>query len=330
MRREGAAVTERANAVHTGGTPAVSVRDLRVDRPDDAGRPLTVLSGVGFDVHPGEVVAVLGRPGAGVSTLLSTLTGRLVPAAGRVRLWGHDPAAAPEQAHRLVAAVPASAGLFARLSVRETLQLWGGLHPAPRDVDEVLALADLEGLGGVRAGRLHPSAAQRLLVAVAFVGGTPAVVCDEPPGGLLPRTGEALAALTRHAAADGTTVVLACARPAALAAVLDRVVLLRRGRVVTVAAPDDVVARHCPRGAATVLLADPDEASGLSGTAPGATFRRVPEGTLVEVPDCAPAQLAALTGSLHSVVDVGHRPGTLVDALRRATADRRSTTPDPR
>lgn len=318
--------TGRTQTVDTGtaGAAVVSVDDLRVDRPDDTGRPRTVLSGVGFEVRAGEVVAVLGRRGAGVSTLLAALTGRLVPTSGRVRLWGHDPAAAPEQAHRLVAAVPSGAGLFARLSVRETLQLWGGLHPAPRPVDEVVALAGLADVAEVRAGRLDPGAAQRLLVAVAFVGGTPAVVCDEPSGGLHPGTGEAVAALTARAAAEGTTVLLASAEPADVVGLVDRVVLLRRGRVVTVAAPGEVVARHCPHGAAAVLLADADEASGLSGLVPGATFRRVGGGMLVEVPDVAPDRLAALTRTLGSLVSVEHRPGTLADAVRRATADRRS------
>ena len=312
------AVTPRARA-------AVSARDLRVDGLDAAGEPTTSLSGVSFDVRPGEVVAVLGRRGAGVSTLLSTVTGRLVPAAGTVRLWGRDPAADAGQVHRLVAAVPPVAGLPPRLTVRESLQLWGDLHPAPRDVEEeVLALAGLQPLARVRAGRLDPGAAQRLLVAVAFVGGTPAVVCDEPAGGHAPGTGEAVAALAASAAAQGATVLLACAQPTDVVPVLDRVVLLRRGRLVTVAAPDDVVARYCPHGAASVLLADPDEASRLSGAAPGATFHRSGSGTLVEFPDLAAQELTTLTRTLGSLVRAQHRPGTLADAVRRATADRRS------
>jgi len=339
-------VTERTGRTHTVSTravrsgavrprtvrpavrTAVGVDDLRVDSLDDTGAPTTVLSGVTFDVLPGEVVAVLGRRGAGVSTLLSTVTGRLVPTAGTVRLWGHDPVADAGRLARLVASVPSGAGLFPRLTVRETLQLWGGLHDAPRDVDEVLALADLAPHARLRTGRLDPAAAQRLLVAVAFVGGTPAVVCDEPAGGPAPGTGEAVAALAASAAAQGATVLLASAQPTTVAPVLDRVVLLRRGRVVTVAPPADVVARYCPHGAASVLLADPDEASRLSGVAPGATFHRSGGGTLVEFPDLAPPELTALTGTLASVVRARHHPGTLADAVRRATADRRPVAGD--
>lgn len=304
------------------GTVAVGVRGVRVERHDGTG-PTTVLDDVTFDVRPGEVVAVLGRRGAGVSTLLAAVTGRLVPTAGHVQLWGHDPVREPDLVHRLVAAVPGRAGLFAHLTVRETLQLWGDLHPAPRDVGTVLALADLERLADRRAGALEKAAVQRLLVAVAFVAGTPAVVCDEPSGGVEPGTGAAVAALTAAAVADGTTVLLACSDPTDVVPHLDRVALLRRGRLVTVARPREVVARYSPHGAATVLLGDPAEATTLSSAAPGATFQRVPGGTLVEVPDCAPTQLAALTGRLGSVVRVRHHTGTLADAVRRATADRR-------
>ncbi|WP_167588155.1 ATP-binding cassette domain-containing protein [Kineococcus rubinsiae] len=310
-------------AVRSGEEPAptscaVALRGLGVSFGD-----VRVLDRVDLEVARGEVVGVLGRRGAGASTVLAAVAGLLAPTAGTVRVFGHDPAARPQVAHRLVSVLPERSGPFPRLTVEESLELWASLHAQPRPVADVLALAGLGAVAARRGGDLGTADAQRLLLAVTFVGGTPLVVLDEPPAGFVPPARAALAALVRDRAAAGGTVLLASRDAGQAADLCDRVAVLRRGRLAAVASPQQLVERYAPDGGAAVLVGDPAEASALSSAAPGATFQRGPAGTLVEVPGCDPGQLRSLLRGLASVLEVHHHEGTLADAVRRATADRR-------
>jgi len=290
----------------------VTLRGVRVDQLPDRGPSV---QDVDLDVRAGEVLVVVGRRGAGVSTLLEVLSGRRIPSAGQVRVTG------------AVAALPSHADLFEHLTVRETVQLWSALQGGHPRVVELLALADLTDVADRVVHSVGPTLRQRLGAVVTFAGAASTVVCDEPDGGLRPGTAEALGALAgRHRDAGGA-VVLAGGRPEvlhpAVVAVADRVLVLRRGRVVALASPADLIDRFAPRGAVTVLVDDAREAVELTSAVPGATFTRIGGPTRVDIPDCAPDRLDALTARLHTVLQVRRHDATLADAVRRATADRR-------
>jgi ABC-2 type transport system ATP-binding protein len=309
--------------------PVISLRGVRVEPPPeaDAGRA-PLLDDVALDVFAGEVVLVVGRRGSGVTTLLDVAAGRRRCSRGRVEVAGRPAGLDPAALADVVAVLPSHAALFDHLTVRETVGLWACLHPAPHDPAEVLALADLEDVADRAVRTIGHAAQQRLQLAVTFVGGKPVVVCDEPAGGSAPGTTDVLARLlTRHRALGGTALV-AGGPPDVLApavvAVADRVAVLRRGRVVAVASPAEVVERFVSYGAVEVVLADPAEAAALTSAVPGATFARVGDLTRVDLPDCAPDRLETLTGRLGSVVEVRHHDASLAHAVRRATADRRT------
>jgi ABC-2 type transport system ATP-binding protein len=285
-----------------------------------------LLEGVDLDVRAGEVLAVVGRRGAGTSTLLSVLAGGTRPTEGSVRVLGRDPGA------DTVATLPSHAALFDHLTVEETLSLWAALRSRPgAGTDELLALADLTDAARVLVRGLAHGERQRLQLAVTFAGGAPVVVCDEPAGGAAPGTAPALAALLRRHRADGGTAVVAGGRPevldavdgARLLAACDRVAVLRRGRLVAVAPAREVVERFASHGGVTALVADAVEASSLAATLPGATFRRVGDLTRVDVPDVSPDRWTALASGLRTLREVHHHDASLADAVRRATADRR-------
>jgi energy-coupling factor transport system ATP-binding protein len=77
---------------HPGGSFAVSCEGLTFSYPG-SGKP--ALSGISFELHPGEYVGVVGPNGGGKSTLVRLLNGLLRPDSGSVRVSGHDPATEP-------------------------------------------------------------------------------------------------------------------------------------------------------------------------------------------------------------------------------------------
>src|SRR3954468_8007220 len=82
-----------------------------------------VLHGVGFALRPGDVLALLGRNGAGKSTCISTIIGFLKPRSGEIRLFGESiESLSPERISKLgIGLVPQGRRIFPSLTVRENL-----------------------------------------------------------------------------------------------------------------------------------------------------------------------------------------------------------------
>ncbi len=125
----------RVQEIYTGtGTPDVTARS----RAGEAGAPVLkveglhtfygkshILNGAALEVREGEIVALLGRNGAGKSTFLKSVTGLVPPAGGTIHFAGRDIAGlpAPDIARAGVGYVPQGRGLFSGMSVRDNLAL---------------------------------------------------------------------------------------------------------------------------------------------------------------------------------------------------------------
>jgi energy-coupling factor transport system ATP-binding protein len=221
-----------ATAGDVRGDVLARVRGLRVGYG-----AVEVIRGVEVDVHGGEVVALMGRNGAGKSTLLRTLAGLLEPARGEVRIGGDEPrpgstaALCPQDADDLLFNETVEG------EVRATLVARG----EPGDAAPWLDALDIAGL----AAR-HPrdlSAGQRLLVAIASVAATDAILLllDEPTRGLDPPSKERLVSFVRAHARSGGAVVIATHDVELAAAVATRVVMLAGGEVIADGDPGPVL-----------------------------------------------------------------------------------------
>src|SRR3954467_10409950 len=101
-------------------SPLLSVKDLQAWYGESH-----ILHGVSFDVHQGEVVALLGRNGAGKTTTLKSIMGIVAQRAGSVRFEGREliDRASNEIARAGIALCPEERGIFESLSVEENLLL---------------------------------------------------------------------------------------------------------------------------------------------------------------------------------------------------------------
>lgn len=195
-----------------------------------------VLHGVDLDVAAGQIVAVLGRNGAGRSTLLRAIAG-LLPARGSVRIDGVDAAAMPpQQRARLgLGYVPETRDVFPLLSVRDNLRL--GIKPGERAAaalqQQVLAaFAALQPRLRTKASALSGGERAMLALARSLMGRPRLLLLDEPAEGLAPQRVDELAALLRDLRTQGLGVLLVEQAPRlSLAAAADRAVLLGAGNV---------------------------------------------------------------------------------------------------
>lgn len=188
-------------------------------------------------VQPGEVVALVGPNGAGKSTALKAVVGIVQPTEGRARVNGYDVAREPEAARALVGYVPQRLAFPEHVSCLDLSRLVSALRGAGPGVAEA-ALADMA-LGdrmGSRVRDLSGGQRQRLSFALALVGSPRALVLDEPSISLDADGAEIVCGAVASARARGAAVLFASHHLNEVAALADRVILLREGAAVAEAA----------------------------------------------------------------------------------------------
>ena len=197
---------------------------------------IRVLHGLDLDVPAGRLTAIVGPNGAGKSTLLRALSG-LVPRTGEIRF---DGAPLPEEPAAIVARglghVPEGRELFARMTVRENLEL--GAWRASRGeratrAERVIAL--FPRLGERRsqlAGSLSGGEQQMLAVGRALMGRPRLLMLDEPSLGLAPRLVDQVLAVVRRLPDEGVTVLLVEQNVGKALALAEEAYVIERGRVV--------------------------------------------------------------------------------------------------
>ena len=194
------------------------------------------LRGVDLDLDDGELVVVLGPSGSGKSTLLNLLGGLDAPTAGRIRWRDHDLAVADDQLlteyrRDHVGFVFQFYNLVPSLTARENVALAAEIARAPMRPEEALALVGLSDRLDHFPSQLSGGEQQRVAIARAVVKRPDVLLCDEPTGALDAATGrrviETLLGVNQEL---GTTAVL-ITHNAAIAAVADRVLHVRDGRI---------------------------------------------------------------------------------------------------
>ena len=219
--------------------PVLSVRDLSKTFTN-AGRSLTVLDGVSFDVPAGSTCAIVGPSGSGKTTLLGLAAGLDRPTRGTVRLAGVDLGPLDEDARAALRAesvgfVFQSFRLLPTLTAAENVaipaELRGdrGARPAALDLLDRVGLADR---AGHYPAQLSGGEQQRVALARAFGGRPRLLFADEPTGNLDAETGERVEALLFELNREAGTALVVVTHDPELAARCGRTISLRAGRVV--------------------------------------------------------------------------------------------------
>ena len=218
--------------------PRIEIRQLTRKLPS-GDRELTILDQIDLAIQPGEFTAVLGPSGSGKSTLLALMAGLDRPTSGEILIDGTPIQAMSEDQLALlrrhkIGFVFQSFQLLGNLTARENvllpIELLGQPDPVGR-ADELLAAVGLADRGHHYPSQLSGGEQQRVALARAFAARPAILLADEPTGNLDGATGrrilEILSDLRRR---EGTTLVLVTHDPA-VAALADRQIHLRDGRV---------------------------------------------------------------------------------------------------
>jgi ABC-type lipoprotein export system ATPase subunit len=199
-----------------------------------------ILDGTDLSVEAGEIVAILGRSGSGKSTLLHLIGGLDRADAGTITVAGEPVTGATEKElsglrRRRVGFIFQFFHLLPELTGEANVLLAGRVRGARPDASERgRELVDRLGLREVAdslPSRLSGGEQQRFAIARALVNDPAVLLADEPTGNLDVQAGAEVLRLLRAGAEDGRAVVLVT-HEAAAAAIADRVLTLRDGKLV--------------------------------------------------------------------------------------------------
>jgi branched-chain amino acid transport system ATP-binding protein len=197
-----------------------------------------ILAEVGLALRPGEVLALLGRNGAGKSTTLKAIIGLVRPAAGAITFEGRPIAGLPPHAicRRGVGYVPEERRVFPDLTVAENLEVGrrpappGGYRPwTPERLFELFP--NLAEMRRRPAGRMSGGEQQMLTIARTLMGNPRAVLLDEPSEGLAPVIVEQMARTVLDLKGEGLSVLLSEQNLRFARAVADRALIIEKGRI---------------------------------------------------------------------------------------------------
>jgi branched-chain amino acid transport system ATP-binding protein len=205
-----------------------------------------ILFDVSLKVERNEVVALLGRNGAGKSTTLKSLMGVVTPRSGKVVFDGKN--VAGQKSHTIAQAgmqlVHEDRRIFGSLNVEENLVLAGLTAPARWPIERIYEMFPrLKERRTSRGTDLSGGEQQMLAIARALIRDPKLILLDEPFEGLAPIIVQDLLATCRRLAEAGQTIVVVEQNISAALTLADRAYIINNGHIVEALSKDELRAR---------------------------------------------------------------------------------------
>ena len=280
---------------------------------------LTAVDGVDLAIGAGEVVALLGQNGAGKTTTIDLALGLAAATSGTAELFGGVPRRAVVDGR--VGAMLQGGALLPTTTVRESVALVAAAHRHPLPVEEALERAGVADIAKQKVGKLSGGQLQRARFAVAIVSDPDLLILDEPTAAMDVEARRSFWGSMRDLTASGRTVVFATHYLDEADAYADRVVMMRRGRVVADGTPSEVKSIVSGR---TVAFTTADVDAGLPGwlrALPGVRAVEARGGRFRVATDAPDTTLRAVLAARPDAHDIEVVARSMDDAFLALTTD---------
>jgi ABC-2 type transport system ATP-binding protein len=220
---------------------AVKVNNLSVT----LGKGFKALKNVSIELPAGKMIGVIGPSGAGKTTLIRSIVGRLRVASGDISVFGQS--AGSPALRKQLSYMTQELSLYLDLTVRENLSYFVTMTGQPRKqaseiINNVLEAVEMTDKAGSLVSRLSTGQKQRVSLAIALIGSPKLMVLDEPTVGLDPVLRDRLWKLFVRLADQGITLIIT-SHSMDEAERCDDLVLIRDGEVITHSSPSDLLKR---------------------------------------------------------------------------------------
>ncbi len=223
--------------------PAISV-----DQLVKAYKTTRAVDGISFDIARGSITGLLGGNGAGKTTTIAMIMGLVLPTSGRIAVLGHP---MPGERRRVLGRMNFESpyvDMPARLTVRQNLTVFGRLYGVEGLADRIAQLArdlDLVDFIDRASGKLSAGQKTRVALAKALINAPDLLLLDEPTASLDPDTADWIRGhLETYRKQRQATILLASHNMLEVERLCDRVIIMKRGRIVDDGTPDGIMARY--------------------------------------------------------------------------------------
>jgi ABC-2 type transport system ATP-binding protein len=261
----------------------------------------TAVDGLDLSADAGQVVALLGRNGAGKTSTVEALEGYRRPAAGTLRVLDLDPQRPADHRRltRRVGVMLQQGGVYPAMGPAEALRLFASYYDQPEDPDRLLGRLALDGsVATTPWRRLSGGEQQRLSLALALVGRPEVVFLDEPTAGVDPAGRVAIREVIAELRAAGVCVLLTTHELDEAERLADRIVIMDAGRVVAAGSPAELVGGRDAPAAGVRFRTRPGLETASLGQHVGAPVYETGPGEYRLDTEGTPAAIARLTAWL--------------------------------
>ncbi|MEA2063232.1 MAG: ABC transporter ATP-binding protein [Gemmatimonadota bacterium] len=212
----------------------------------------TAVDKIDFEVYAGECFGILGPNEAGKTSTMHMLYGFSPRKAGKLEVFGLDPARDGIRLRQVVGVVQQTNNLDLELTVRENLEVYGGYfglngRKLKERISELLDFMELTQKADARIKHLSGGMKRRLTIVRALVHEPKLVIMDEPSTGLDPQARLQIWAVMRKLVGQGVTVVLTTHYMEEAERLCDRLIIMDRGKIIHSGKPRALIERHLKR-----------------------------------------------------------------------------------
>jgi ABC-2 type transport system ATP-binding protein len=208
---------------------------------------LTAVENLSFNVEEGEIFGLLGPNGAGKTTTIRMLSALISPTSGRATIGGYDVHDDALKVREIIGVLTESPSLYGRLTAMENMEFfakaYGVTDKATRDakIHELLDFFQLWDRRNDPVGQYSKGMKQKLAIARALIHSPEILYLDEPTSGLDPKSSKDIRDLMEELTKNERQTILLCTHRLEDAEKLcDRVMIINKGRPITISSPRDL------------------------------------------------------------------------------------------
>ncbi|MCJ7732463.1 ABC transporter ATP-binding protein [Candidatus Bathyarchaeota archaeon] len=208
---------------------------------------LTAVENLSFNVEEGEIFGLLGPNGAGKTTTIRMLSALISPTSGRAIIGGYDVQDDALKVREIIGILTESPSLYGRLTAMENMEFfakaYGVTDKAARDakIHELLDFFQLWDRRGDPVGQYSKGMKQKLAIARSLIHSPEILYLDEPTSGLDPKSSKDIRDLMEELTKNERQTILLCTHRLEDAEKLcDRVMIINKGRPITISSPRDL------------------------------------------------------------------------------------------
>ena len=215
------------------------------------------VKGIDFEVRPGEVFGLLGPNGAGKTSTVEILEGLRPRTAGDVKVLEFDPDRQKQRLKDRIGVCLQATNLPDKITVKESLDLFGAFYTRNIDGMALLARLQLEEKKDAAYATLSGGQKQRLAIALALINDPQLLFLDEPTTGLDPQVRLEIRDLIEELRAEKRTIVMTTHYIEEAERLCDRVAIIDSGVIIASGSPRELQAKSANQAAIEIELGQP-------------------------------------------------------------------------